>query len=88
MLVAEGKDRAGDEAQPTVFDAALIAASQCMEHYEIAGLASARIAARRLGYDTIAEGLDEILNEKHALDKRLTELAEAIVGAVALAARG
>ena len=63
-LVTEGKDLIGDEAQPTVMDAALIAAGQRMGHYLIAGFGSARTLARQLGHKQCGRAvLQEMLDE-------------------------
>ena len=77
-LIEEGKE-VMDEAQPPVLDAALIAAAQRVEHYEMAGYGCVRAFARLLGYDNAAELLQETLDEEGAADKKLTELAETII---------
>ena len=77
-LIDEGKE-VMEEAQPPVLDAALIAAAQRVEHYEMAGYGCVRTFARLLGYDDAAELLQETLDEEGAADERLTELAESII---------
>jgi ferritin-like metal-binding protein YciE len=62
-----------------VLDAALIAAAQKVEHYEMAGYGCVRTFARRLGYDRAAGLLQETLDEEGEADKTLTELAETII---------
>ncbi len=83
-------DAKGD---PAVRDAALIAAAQRVEHYEIAGYGSARTFAEQLGMTQAADLLQSTLDEEGAADKKLTQLAtqtinqEALKGASARAAR-
>ena len=78
-LIAEGKEILEEDAEPAVLDAALIAAAQKVEHYEMAGYGCVRTFARRLGYDRAAGLLQETLDEEGEADKTLTELAETII---------
>src|SRR5271155_3117304 len=50
-LIEEGKEVMGEDGEPAVLDAALIAAAQRVEHYEMAGYGSVRTFARLLGYE-------------------------------------
>jgi ferritin-like metal-binding protein YciE len=59
-----------------VKDAALIAAAQRVEHYEIAGYGTARTLANQLGLQEAADILQETLNEEGEADKKLTSIAE------------
>lgn len=59
-----------------VRDAALIAAAQRVEHYEIASYGSARTFAQHLGHTTVARLLQMTLDEEKETDQRLTQLAE------------
>jgi ferritin-like metal-binding protein YciE len=86
-LVAEGDEVISAKGDPDVKDAALIAAAQRVEHYEIAGYGSARAFAKRLGRDDVAGLLQETLDEEGAADKKLTALAERSVNPKAAAAR-
>jgi ferritin-like metal-binding protein YciE len=61
---------------PDVRDAALIAAAQRVEHYEIAGYGTVRSFARQLGFGNHADMLQVTLDEEGAADKRLTKIAE------------
>jgi ferritin-like metal-binding protein YciE len=63
----------GDHA---VKDAALIAAAQRVEHYEIAGYGTARAFAARLNLPRVVALLQETLDEEATADKVLTEIAE------------
>jgi ferritin-like metal-binding protein YciE len=85
-LIDEGKEVMGEDADPNVMDAALIAAAQRVEHYEIAGYGCARSFARLLGDEEAAELLQETLDEEAAADRKLTELAESGINIQAEAA--
>lgn len=84
-LLEEGKDVLDEDADPTVRDAALIAAAQRVEHYEMAGYGCVRTFARLLGEDSAADLLQETLDEEGATDKALTTLAESVINADAVA---
>jgi ferritin-like metal-binding protein YciE len=85
-LIEEGKEIMEEGLEPEVLDAALICAAQRVEHYEIAGYGCARTFAQQLGYGAIAELLQETLDEEGNADKKLTEIAEAVVNQEAEAA--
>ncbi len=57
-------------------DAALIAAAQYAEHYEIAGYGSAAEWARLMGHSDVEELLNKNLAEEEAANEKLTALAE------------
>jgi ferritin-like metal-binding protein YciE len=78
-LISEGEEVIGLEGDADVKDAALIAAAQRVEHYEIAGYGCARTFARRLGHQAVAELLQETLDEESNADKLLTHVAESAV---------
>jgi ferritin-like metal-binding protein YciE len=78
-LIAEGDEMAGASGDPSVKDAALIAAAQRVEHYEMAAYGTVRTLARHLGRDDIAEELQKTLDEEGNADKILTEIAESAV---------
>jgi ferritin-like metal-binding protein YciE len=78
-LIEEGNEVMGEDGEPAVLDAALIAAAQRVEHYEIAGYGCVRTYARLLGYEDAANLLQETLDEEGAADKKLTELAETVI---------
>jgi ferritin-like metal-binding protein YciE len=75
-LIEEGQKAIDAEANPEIKDAALIAAAQRVEHYEIAAYGTARAFAERLGRNDIARLLEETLAEEKAADLKLTDLAE------------
>ena len=78
-LIEEGKELMEEDAEPEVLDAALIAAAQKVEHYEIASYGTARTYARILERDEAARLLQETLDEEMETDKKLTELAESSI---------
>jgi ferritin-like metal-binding protein YciE len=75
-IVEEGKEVMEEDAEPEVMDAALIAAGQRAEHYEIAAYGTVRTYAKLLGDQQAAELLQSTLDEEGAADKKLTKLAE------------
>jgi len=75
-LVNEGKEVIAADMEPDLLDAALIGAAQRVEHYEIAAYGTARAHARQLGLLTVADLLNQTLEEEKKTDQRLTELAE------------
>lgn len=77
-LIAEGEDILTEDATDDVRDAALIAAAQKIEHYEIAGYGTVRTFANLLGEKEVAELLQASLEEEGDTDKKLTEIAEAL----------
>jgi ferritin-like metal-binding protein YciE len=82
-LISEAEEIIALEGEPDVRDAALIAAAQRIEHYEIAGYGCARSFAKRLGYHAVASILQEILDEEGTADKILTDIAESSVNSQA-----
>jgi len=74
-LITEGKDVMSAQGDPAAKDAALIAAAQRVEHYEIAGYGTARTLADQLGHDEVKRLLNETLDEESAADAKLTKLA-------------
>jgi ferritin-like metal-binding protein YciE len=78
-IIDEANDIAGEVADKSVLDAALIAAAQAVEHYEITRYGSLVAWAKQLGRHDCAAVLQQNLDEEKAADKRLTGLAEAQV---------
>jgi ferritin-like metal-binding protein YciE len=74
-LVSEGSQMIDAKGNPAVRDAALIAAAQRVEHYEMAGYGSARTFAEQLGLADVADLLQSTLDEEEAADEKLTRLA-------------
>jgi ferritin-like metal-binding protein YciE len=77
-LIEEGEEVISEDAEPEVRDAALIAAAQRVEHYEIAGYGCVRTYAQLMGDKQAAKTLQKTLDEEGATDKKLTELARRI----------
>ena len=77
-LIDEAEDMINEADHDAVRDAALIAAAQCIEHYEIAAYGTVRHFARVLGRAEDAALLDQTLQEEGRTDHRLTAIAERI----------
>ena len=75
-LIKEGEELMKSGAPPHVLDAALVAAAQRVEHYEIAGYGTARAYAEKLGEYEAADLLQQTLNEEGHANQALTRLAE------------
>lgn len=78
-LIKEGEEMVKAKGDSAVKDAALIAAAQRVEHYEMAGYGTARNFAQRLGHHDAARLLQETLDEEVNTDHKLTEIAEASI---------
>ncbi len=75
-IIEEANDVAGEVDDKAVLDAALIAAAQAVEHYEITRYGSLVAWAKQLGREDCARLLQQNLDEEKAADKKLTGLAE------------
>jgi ferritin-like metal-binding protein YciE len=78
-IIEEAEDIAGEVEDKNVLDAAIIAASQAVEHYEIARYGTLIAWAQELGRDNIVALLQKNLDEEKAADKKLTSIAESKV---------
>ena len=75
-LLEEGQEIIDDDDfSPEVKDAALIAAAQKVEHYEMATYGCLRTWAELLDEDDCVHLLQTTLDEEGAADKKLTEIA-------------
>ena len=74
-LIEEANEIAKTEGDPKVIDAALIAAAQRIEHYEIAGYGTARAHAQECGLDEVAMLLQRTRDEEVAANELLTQIA-------------
>lgn len=72
-LVEEGGE-ATEEEDDQSRDAAIIAAAQKVEHYEIATYGTLRTWAESMGHSKAAQLLNETLEEEKAADEKLTEI--------------
>jgi ferritin-like metal-binding protein YciE len=77
-IIGEGKEMLEEDLPETVCDAALIAAAQRVEHYEIAAYGTVRAYAELLGESDAMTLLEQTLAEEKETDERLTSLAEQI----------
>ncbi len=75
-IVEEGKTMMGEDFDEATMDAALIAAAQRVEHYEMAAYGTLVAWAQGMGHTQAAKLLQQTLNEEKAADKKLTALAE------------
>ena len=75
-LIEEGKEVMEEPIEPEVLDAALIAAAQKVEHYEIAGYGTLIAMAKHLSMKDAAKLLAETLEEEKSADEKLTAIAE------------
>jgi ferritin-like metal-binding protein YciE len=78
-IIEEADEVAGEVDDKAVLDAALIAAAQAVEHYEITRYGSLIAWAKELGRDDCAALLTQNLEEEKAADKKLTAMAESRV---------
>lgn len=78
-LVKEGQKIIQEEGDPFVKDAALLAAAQAVEHYEIAGYGTASAYARRLNRQDVEALLQQTLAEERGADLLLSEVAESSI---------
>lgn len=74
-LIEEANEVIENTEKNEVRDAALIAAAQKVEHYEIASYGTLATLAEQLGYRKAAKLLKETLEEEKATDIKLTDLA-------------
>jgi len=86
-LIKEAKDILKEEASPETRDAAIIAAAQKVEHYEIASYGTVAKWADVIGRNDIKQLLGQTLDEEEKADRRLSELAEAGINQRAAAYR-
>jgi ferritin-like metal-binding protein YciE len=77
-VLEEGSEVLEETDKGTIRDAAMIAAAQRVEHYEMAGYGSAREFAKMLGLSEVASLLDETLEEEKAADKLLSGIAKRV----------
>ncbi|PRD41283.1 hypothetical protein C5748_22555 [Phyllobacterium phragmitis] len=75
-IIEETNEIAGEVDDPTVMDAALIAAAQAVEHYEITRYGTLIAWANELGRSDCAALFQQNLAEEKATDQKLTALAE------------
>lgn len=74
-ILDEANDVAGEVEDKQVLDAALIAAAQAVEHYEITRYGTLVAWAKQLGRNDCASLLKQNLDEEASTDEKLTKLA-------------
>ncbi|MGC1424202.1 MAG: ferritin-like domain-containing protein [Terracidiphilus sp.] len=77
-VLDEGSSVLHETAEGDVRDAALIAAAQRVEHYEMAAYGTVRTYAELLGQAKIAKLLEETLDEEKVADQKLTSIAQKV----------
>ena len=82
-IIKEANEIAGEISDKAVLDAALIAAAQAVEHYEITRYGTLIAWATELGRSDCAAVLAETLAEEKATDDKLTTMAESKANAKA-----
>ena len=78
-IIEEAQEVTGEVEDKDVLDAAIVAAAQAVEHYEITRYGSLIAWANQLGRDDVARVLEKTLSEEKAADKKLTAVAESKV---------
>jgi len=75
-IIEEADDVASEVEDKAVLDAALIAAAQAVEHYEMTRYGTLIAWAKQLGRPDCASVLQQNLEEEKAADAKLTSIAE------------
>ncbi|HEY8382368.1 MAG TPA: ferritin-like domain-containing protein [Microvirga sp.] len=75
-IIDESQEIAGEVEDPQVLDAALLAAAQAVEHYEITRYGTLVAWAKQLGRQDCAAVLHQILEQEKATDAKLNRIAE------------
>jgi ferritin-like metal-binding protein YciE len=78
-IIKEAKEVASEVEKKSVLDAALIAAAQAVEHYEMTRYGTLIAWAKQLGHNDVVSLLNQTLDEEKATDKKLTSMAESEV---------
>ena len=74
-LIEEGSEVIKEKGNKVIIDAALIAAAQRVEHYEISAYGSAKALAEKLGCSDSMDLLQSTLDEESATDELLTKIS-------------
>jgi ferritin-like metal-binding protein YciE len=78
-IIDEADDVSGEVEDKRVLDAALIAAAQAVEHYEMTRYGTLIAWAEEAGRTDCARLLKQTLEEERAADRKLTKIAESEV---------
>ena len=76
-IIEEAEEIGGEVEDSAVLNAALAAAAQAAEHYEISRYGTLVAWAKQFGRTDSARVLQQTLDEEKAADRKLTEIAEA-----------
>lgn len=76
-IIKESNDVSKEIGDPSVLDAALAAAAQAVEHYEMTRYGTLIAWSNEMNRTDCAEILKKTLAEEKAADQKLTEIAEA-----------
>jgi ferritin-like metal-binding protein YciE len=82
-ILEEASELLQEQKGKSSLDAAIIAAGQKVEHYEIASYGTVRAWAEQMGHTEAVELLQETLDEESAADEKLTAIAETLANAEA-----
>jgi ferritin-like metal-binding protein YciE len=78
-IIEEAQEVTGEVDDKDVLDAAIIAAGQAVEHYEITRYGSLIAWSKKLGRNDVGKVLEQTLNEEKSADQKLTHIAESKV---------
>lgn len=78
-ILEEADEVSGEVADKSVLDAAIIAAGQAVEHYEMTRYGSLIAWAKTLGYKDVIRLLTATLDEEKEADAKLTKVATSAV---------
>ncbi|MGA9291496.1 MAG: ferritin-like domain-containing protein [Ignavibacteriaceae bacterium] len=78
-IVSEGEEFINEVKESDVMDAALVAAGQKAEHYEISSYGTLINLSKRLGLDNVAKYLKDNLVEEYTADDKLTKISDSEV---------
>jgi ferritin-like metal-binding protein YciE len=87
-IIEEGEEVMQEAKDKGIRDAAMLAAAQAVEHYEISRYGTLIAWARRMDMHKAVKLLEQTLEEEKATDDKLTELAESEVNIEAEATGG
>jgi ferritin-like metal-binding protein YciE len=85
-ITEEGAEIMEEYKGSSALDAALLAAAQAVEHYEISRYCTLIAWAEELGLEDAVSLLEETLEEEKATDEALTEIAKSAINQQAEAA--
>jgi len=75
-LIEEGAEVIEEDGEESVIDAALVAAAQRVEHYEISAYGTICAIAEALGHKDVIKTLRQTEKEEYATDKKLSQISE------------